>query len=97
VLTLPNHVVYNQNAKNTSYRAKNNMVRVKSKAQKTKNYYSNCLNIVPPPIQLKRATWSKNADDGAVTSFKLLFTPSDPDSLQYKLKVCSFETGTVKQ
>jgi hypothetical protein len=73
------------------------MVTVKSKAQKPKNYYSNCLNVVPPPIQLKRATWSKNTDDGAVTTFKLHCMQSDNDSLQYELKVRSFETGSVEQ
>jgi NACalpha-BTF3-like transcription factor len=73
------------------------MVTVKSKAQKPKNYYSNRLNVVPPPIQLKRATWSKNTDDGAVTTFKLRCTPSDTDSLQYELKVRSFESGSVEQ
>jgi hypothetical protein len=73
------------------------MVTVKSKAQKPKNYYSNCLNIVPPLIQLKRATWSKNSDDSAVTSFKLWCTPSDTNSLQYESKVYSFESGNVEQ
>ena len=73
------------------------MVTVKSKAQKLKNYYSNRLNVVPPPIQLKWATWSKNTDDGAVTTFKFRCTPSDTDSLQYELKVRSFESGSVEQ
>jgi hypothetical protein len=73
------------------------MVTVKSKTQKPKNWYSNCINIFPPPIQLKRANWSKDADDGAVTSFKLRCNPTDSSSLQYELKVRSFSTGTVEQ
>ena len=36
----------------STYGVKNKMVTVKSKAQKPKNYYSNRLNVVPPPIQL---------------------------------------------
>jgi hypothetical protein len=73
------------------------MVTVKSKTQKPKNWYSNRINVVPPPIQLKRVTWSKDADDGAVTSFKLRCNPTDSNSLQYELKVRSFGTGTVEQ
>lgn len=57
------------------------MITVKSEAQKPKNYDSSRLNVVPLMIQLKRAIWSKNTDDGAVTTFKLLCTLSDNDSL----------------
>jgi len=57
------------------------MITVKSEAQKPKNYDSSRLNVVPPMIQLKRAIWSKNTDDGAVTTFKLRCTLSDNDSL----------------
>ena len=42
------------------------MVVVKLKTQKPKNWYNNCINVVPPPIQLKRVTWSKDVNDGAV-------------------------------
>ena len=73
------------------------MVVVKLKTQKPKNWYSNHINVVPPPIQLKRATWSKDADDGAVTSFKLRCNPTDSSSLQYELKVRSFGTRMVEQ
>ena len=53
--------------------------------------------MVPPPIRFKQATWSKDAKDGTVTSFKLHCNPTNTDSLQYKLKVCSFSTGRVEQ
>jgi hypothetical protein len=72
------------------------MITGKSETQKPRNYDSSRLNVVPPQIQLKRAIWSKNTDDGAVTTFKLRCTLSDNDSLQYELKVRSFKTGTVE-
>jgi hypothetical protein len=86
-----------QKAKKQTLWSKNNMVVVKSKTQKPKNWYSNHINVVPPPIQLKRVTWSKDTDDGAVTSFKLHCNPTDSSSLQYELKVHSFDTRTVEQ
>ena len=73
------------------------MVVVKSKTQKPKNWYSNHINVVPPPIQHNRATWSKNTDVGAVTSFKLCCNPTKSSSLQHELKVHSFDTRTVEQ
>jgi hypothetical protein len=62
------------------------MITVKSEAWKPKNYDSSRLNVVPPPIQLKRATWSKNAHDGTVASCKLQYRLSNADSLQHELR-----------
>ena len=67
------------------------------KTQKPKTWYSNHLNVVPPPIRFKQATWSKDAEDGAVSSFKLRCNPTNTDLLQYELKVHSFNTGSVEQ
>jgi hypothetical protein len=73
------------------------MVVFVKKTPKPKTWYSNRVNVVSPPIRFKRATWSKNADDGAVSSFKLRCNPTNTDSLQYELKVRSFNTGSVEQ
>ena len=72
------------------------MVFVKT-MQKPKSWYFNCFNVVPPPFQFKWATWSKDANDGTVASFNLCCNLTKADSLQYELKVCSFDTGSVKQ
>ena len=73
------------------------MVVFIKKTPKPKSWYSNDLNVVLPPIRFKQATWSKDAEDGAITSFKLCCNLTNMDSLQYKLKVCSFSTGSVEQ
>ena len=73
------------------------MVVFVKKTPKPTTWYSNCFNVVPPPIRYKRATWSKDAKDGAITSFKLCCNPSSTDLLQYKLKVRSFSTRSVEQ
>ena len=73
------------------------MVLFVKKMPKPKNWYSNCLNMVPPPIQFKQAIWSKDTDDGTVASFKPCCNPTNMDSLQYELKVHSFDTESVKQ
>jgi hypothetical protein len=66
------------------------------KTQKPPNWYSNRINVVSPPIQHNRATWSKNADTGAVTSFKLSCNPTKSSSSQHELTVRSLDTGTVE-
>ena len=73
------------------------MVVFVKKTPKPTTWYLNHFNVVPPPIRFKWATWSKDAEDGAVTSFKLCCNPSNTDSLQYELKVRSFSTGSVEQ
>ena len=73
------------------------MVVFMKKMQKPKTWYSNHLNVVPPPIWFKQATWSKDAKDGTVSGFKLYCNPTNTDLLQYKLKVRSLNTGSVQQ
>ena len=73
------------------------MVVFVKKTQKPKTWYSNNVNVVPPPIQFKQATWSRVANNGAVSSFKLCCNLTNADLLQHELKVCSFNTGSVKQ
>jgi len=69
-----------QKAQKQTSRSMNNMVVVKMKTQKPPNWYSKCTNVVPPPIQLKRAIWSQDADAGAVPSFNLHCNPTDSNS-----------------
>jgi hypothetical protein len=89
VLTLLNRTGYKQNTIFHRMESKTTWLQLSQRLKSPRT--------IPPPIQLKRATWSKNTDDGAVTTFKLQCTPSDTDSLQFELKVHSFETGSVKQ
>jgi len=73
------------------------MVTLKTKTRNPKGWYSSRQNIVPPPILFKRSVWSKDAEDGEITTFKLRCNPTDKDSQHYELKARSFSTGTVEQ
>ena len=53
--------------------------------------------VIPPPINMMRATWTKNNDDDLVITFKLRSNPTKKNSQEYKLKAKSFSSGSVEQ
>jgi hypothetical protein len=70
---------------------------VSSKANKPNHYYNAKQHTIPPPIAIKRAKWVKEAEDDAVTVFKLQSNPTQAKSQLYEMKARSFSTGSVKQ
>ena len=73
------------------------MVTFKSKTRKPQGWYSNCVNMIPPPILFKRSLWNKDAEDAETTTFKLCSNPINKDSQLYELRAQSFSNGTPEQ
>jgi hypothetical protein len=73
------------------------MPTVLSKVKKPNNYYNAKQHTIPPPIAIKRAKWVKDAEDNAVTVFKLRSNPTQAKSQLYEMKARSFSTGSVEQ
>ena len=73
---------------------------LKTQTRKLKSWYLNQRNMIPPPILFKLSVWSKDAEDGKITTFKKLQCnpPTDKkDSQLYESKARSSSTETVEQ